>query len=339
MQAVQGLWQSWFWNADPVVRGEIEDTLLAALADAQPDWVESNLHAALYNLADENIRYLYNNWVALLGRDEDRAAAIQGRLAVESQLAGKFARLLTNAPDAQKKRLLTALADFPLRRGDSYDLAGAVKSGPLVYSRIGNDTEQIAFFGSSAALLAKALQPLLDSADAEMRDLARRTALIVRETPFDAVERAAGGRSETVLEVARKIDATPEAADVAKNFHMPPARNVRATTVTPLPASQPLDKAFFEANVQPILTRKGPDGNACVNCHETHTLFNATWDTVRNVVDRRDPENSLLLRKPTATSDAEGVLNARVTAHGGGQRWMKGSPEYETILKWIQGAK
>jgi hypothetical protein len=26
-------------------------------------------------------------------------------------------------------------------------------------------------------------------------------------------------------------------------------------------------------------------------------------------------------------------------AHGGGQRWPKDSPEYQTILKWIEGAK
>jgi hypothetical protein len=339
MQAIQGLWQAWFWNADRVVRGEIEDTVLAALAGPQHPWVESNLHAAIYNLADENIRYLYNNWVALLGREEDRAHAIQGRLAVESQLAGKFAHVLRQGPDAQKKGLLAALAEFPLRRGDAYDLTGTVKPAPLVYGRIGNDIEQIAFFGSSAAILSQALMPLLDSADTEMRDLARRASLLVREMPFDAVERAAGGRSETVLELARKLDSTPDAADVAKAFHVPPPRGPRAAAAAPIPASQPLDRAVFEASVQPILTRKGPDGYACVNCHETHTLFNATWETVRNVVDRRDPENSLLLRKPTSTSDSEGVINAKATAHGGGQRWLKSSAEYETILKWIQGAK
>jgi hypothetical protein len=33
------------------------------------------------------------------------------------------------------------------------------------------------------------------------------------------------------------------------------------------------------------------------------------------------------------------VAAARATAHGGGQRWTKDSPEYETILKWIRGAR
>jgi hypothetical protein len=336
MQAVQGLWQSWFWNADPLVRGEIEDTLIAALAQPQHEWIESNLHAAIYNLADENIRYLYNNWVALLGRPEDRERAIQGRLAVEAQFAGKLAKVLTQGPGEQKKRVLDALAEFPLRRGDVYDLTGTVANVTLAYNRIGNDTEQVEFFGSSAALLAKAMLPLLDSKDTEMRDLARRAALVVREVPFDAVEKAAGGRSETVLELARKLDI--DAPEVAKAFHAPAPRGARASgAAAPIPPSQPLDKAAFEAKIEPILTKKGTDGYACVNCHDTHTLFNGTWDTVRNVVDRRDPENSLLLRKPTSTAESEGVVGARVLAHGGGQRWQKDSPEYETILKWIQG--
>jgi HEAT repeats/Squalene-hopene cyclase C-terminal domain len=335
MQAVQGLWQAWFWNADPAVRGEIEDTVIAALGQPQHEWIESNLHAALYNLADENIRYLYNNWVALLGRPEDRVRAIQGRLGVEAQLAAKIAKVLQQGPDTQKKAVLQALVEFPLRRGDVYDLAGAVKNLPLVYNRIGNDTEQVEFFGSSAALIAKALLPLVSSADGDMRELARRASLMVREVPFEDVEKAAGGRSETVLELSRNLDAN--APDVAKAFHAPPPRARSGVPAPPIPLSQPLNKDVFESKIEPILTKKGSDGYACVNCHETHTLFNATWDTVRNVVDRRDPENSLLLRKPTSTAESEGVVGAKALSHGGGQRWPKDSAEYETILKWIEG--
>ena len=125
LQAIRGLWQAWFWNPGAAVRGQIEDTLLAALAQPQHPWIETNLRAAIYNLADENIRYLYNNWVALLGKPEDRDRAMQGRLAVESQLAVKFAAVLEHGPDAQKKRLLAALAELPLRRGDAYELAAA----------------------------------------------------------------------------------------------------------------------------------------------------------------------------------------------------------------------
>ncbi len=338
LQAIRGLWQSWFWNPSVPLRGRIEDTLLAGLAQPQHPWNEANLRAAVYNLADENIRYLYNNWVALLGRPEDRDRAIQGRLAVESQLAVKFAGVLEHGPDAQKKQLLAALAELPLRRGDAYDLAPAAGlKSPPVYSRIGNDIEQIAFFGSSAAVLSRALLPLLASPDAEMRLLARNASLIVRETSYAPVERAAGGRSESTLELAHQLDADADAAETVRAFHLPPPRNAVPTAIAVVPTT-PLDEAFFRANIEPILQKKGADGYACVNCHNTHTLFNATWSTVKNVIDRKDPENSLLLRKPVSTAESEGVAGAAATAHGGGQRWTKGSPEYETILKWISGA-
>ena len=44
-----------------------------------------------------------------------------------------------------------------------------------------------------------------------------------------------------------------------------------------------------------------------------------------------------VLAEARKTAESEGVANAAATAHGGGQRWPKGSPEYETILKWIAG--
>jgi len=50
-------------------------------------------------------------------------------------------------------------------------------------------------------------------------------------------------------------------------------------------------------------------------------------------------KNSLILRKPTSTSESEGVVNSGILAHGGGVRFAKDSPEYLTILQWIKGAK
>ena len=109
LQAIRGLWQAWFWNADVEVRGKIEDTLLAGLAQPQHSWVESNLHAAIYNLADENIRYLYNNWVALLAKPEDRDRAIQGRLAVGVTARGQIRR----RPGTRTRRSEEAVACGP----------------------------------------------------------------------------------------------------------------------------------------------------------------------------------------------------------------------------------
>jgi hypothetical protein len=344
LEAVQGLWQTWFWNADPQLRGQIEDTVIAGLAGKQDPWVEQNLHAALYNLADENIRYLYNNWIPLLGREQDRDQAIRGRLAIESQLAKKLALALENGPANSKKEILSALAAFPQRRADIYDLSADLSQpSPVVYNRIGNDVEQIAFFGPSAEKLAKALLPLLDSSDPEMRHLAERASLIVRPVRFQTVNALAGSEGASVKLLEAKLDSTPEAADVAKAFHpAPPSKSKTAAypaNWTPHRGNAKLDEAYFHAYVEPIFHTKGPDGYACANCHSTHTLFNATWATVMNVVNTDDPEQSLILRKPTSTAESEGIAGAKQLSHGGGQRFTKDSPQYETILKWIQGAK
>ena len=100
-------------------------------------------------------------------------------------------------------------------------------------------------------------------------------------------------------------------------------------------AKAKLDEAYFRGYVQPILEKRGKDGQACVHCHASHTLFNATWATVANVVDADEPEKSLILVKPTSSSESEGITGANSVAHGGGVRWTKDSPEYTTILDWI----
>ena len=57
------------------------------------------------------------------------------------------------------------------------------------------------------------------------------------------------------------------------------------------------------------------------------------------VVDTANPENSLILRKPTSSSESEGVADSTTLSHGGGVRFTKDSPEYAMILDWILGAK
>ena len=341
IEAIAALWQSWFWNADPAIRGRIEDTVIAELDEPQHPWVEENLKAALYNLGDENIRYLYNNWVTLLPRPEDRERAIRGRLSVEGQLAEKIARVLETGSDAQKKKVLDAIANLPLRRGDIYDLSADLSQpGPVVYSRIGNDIEQIAFFGASAEDISHALLLLLDSPDPELRRLAERASPIVRETNYAMVEKIAGDRGPDTALLMKKISAMPDATDVMAAMLPPsPAGPAPVTQNKSAAAQKRLDQPFFKAYVEPILHKKGKDGYACANCHATHTLFNATWSTVMNVVDTNDPENSLILRKPTSSAESEGIVGSHQLAHGGGVRWPRGSIEYETILQWIKGAK
>ena len=320
----------------------IEDTFLQAMAQPQHVWVERTLREGIYNIADENIRYFYNNWIPLLANAEDRARVIQGRLAVEARLAHKFATVLETGSDLQRKRLLAGLADFHLRRGDVYDLnADPGSIAPLVYSRIGNDVEQSVFFGPSNERLARALLPLLDSKDTEVARLAMRAAPLVRTMKFPGVNELAGPSGESSEKIVQALlKRQPESAEILKAFGRAPAaanpqpEATRARTKYVRP-----DEARFRGYVQPILETRGKDGFACVHCHVSHTIFNGTWSTVTNVVDLNDPENSLLLRKPTSSAESEGTLGSGKLPHGGGIRWEKNSPEYQTILNWIKGAK
>lgn len=118
-----------------------------------------------------------------------------------------------------------------------------------------------------------------------------------------------------------------------------------------------LDYEYFKQNVEPILTAKGADGLACVNCHANHTIFQlrepdefgvlthadsrANYKAATGVVNLADPENSLLLNKPTRRLDDVGVGDSQKLTHGGGLRWptARDSAEYRTILRWIQGER
>jgi len=239
MFAIKGLWQFWFWTPDAKMKSDIEDTLLAKMDKPQPAWIESNLHDAIYNLADENIRYLYNNWVPLLGQEEDRDRAIQGRLSIEARLANKFARVLDRGSDSEKKELLRFLTQFPLRRADVYDLnADLSKEAPPLYNRIGNDIEQIVFFGPSAERLAHSLSNLLDSKDPEVRHLAARAVLLVRKTNFGAVNKIAGETGPEVKLVSLKVESMPEEAEVEKVLNPPAPAGAKGAAGSGCPPSE-----------------------------------------------------------------------------------------------------
>jgi hypothetical protein len=195
------------------------------------------------------------------------------------------------------------------------------------------------FFGFSAERFARALAPLMGSTDPATRKLAQEAALLVREAPFPAVNKLAGDRGAAIQTISDRLDHSPDAAEIAKQYHPPAPRGGARAAVAAQRRELKLDRAYFTAHVEPILHAKGKDGYACADCHATHTLFNATWSTMGNVIDLAQPENSLVLRKPISTSETEGVVGAARLAHGGGQRWVKDSPEYQTILKWIEGAR
>lgn len=343
IQALKGLWQMWFWTPDVQIKALIEDTFLAGLAKPQHAWVERNLQGGIYNLADENIRYLYNNWVPAMARTADQERLIRGRLAHESRLAEKFAGFLEKNNDANRKRLLAALTEFQLRRADTYDLAADPHSvAPPVYNRIGNDIEQIVFFGEANTRLAQALIPLQESPDAELRRLATQAGLLTRDARFSAVTAIAGepGKArETLVDAAKKNVEDPANLELLKAFNAAPRPKVSAGPRGPVSRAARPDESYFRGYVQPILEKRGKDGYACVQCHASHAIFDGTPGKALNVINLESPEDSLILMKPISSAESEGVAGSKQTAHGGGVRFEKDSPEYNTILNWIRGAK
>lgn len=345
-QALKGLWQFWFWTPSEAAKSAIEDTLLTKLDDASHPWVLRNVKEAIYNIADENIRYLYNNWIPLLATEESRTRAIAGRLAHESRLTEKFSTVLEKGSPAQARVLLAALTEFELRRADVYDLKADIHSTfQPTYNRIGNDVEQIVLFGPSNDRFAKALRPYLDSADSDTKRLAHNAAILLRDAPFAAVVKQAGkpgGEREQIF--TKMKERMPETAAALRAAGLAPAEPRRPGTAGPVrraagsSAARP-DDAYFRGYVEPILTTRGKDGYACVHCHASHAIFDGTLGSAQKVINLENPEESLILRKPITDAESEGVVNANKLSHGGGIRFEAGSPEYNTILNWIRGTK
>src|SRR5207302_1487936 len=160
----------------------------------------------------------------------------------------KFATVLDQGPELQKKALLRSLTEFPLRRADIYDLDSELdKTAPPIYNRIGNDIEQIVFFGESADRFAQALSPLLDSSDAEMRRLAAQAVLLVREARFADVNRIAGPPGPAVKAVVARVERLPEAAEVVRALK-PPLPSKTTQSKAPRPSVK-LNEAFFRGYV------------------------------------------------------------------------------------------
>jgi len=167
----------------------------------------------------------------------------------------------------------------------------------------------------------------LNSGDPETRRLALLAGQMLRDAAFGEVSKIAGPPGKEREPILQAVKASHPA---------PPPRTVgtraRAGSARP-------DDDYFRGYVEPVLTTRGKDGQACVHCHASHTLFNATLGSAKNVINLDDPESSLILVKPTSSAETEGIVNAGKAAHGGGVRFEKGSPEYNTILNWIRGAK
>ncbi len=553
MQAAKSLSQWFYWTKDESLQDRIADAFIARMAVNEHPWMRRNLLEGLYSLADENVRYLYNNWIGHLAQKEDRDKAVAGHRESSRKMAERIARALETGNELQREGLLRGLAEFHLRHG-GYTNAGR-------YTRIGNDIETIVFYPEGAAAMERALTPFVNSPDAARRQQAILAAYTLRDNaltnlplavmrrlndpeasiravsnefyralPLKVIESNRREAAETLKELLasnhpeaqiaaldrvktlgaefarnEKFDAevknfvmrTGAGADkktaaaalraladfphlagddqiqqrVASALQSSDAELSRAATQLTLQASSlrdlPLIKAaldtlfetqsapkrrmildlinadtqvgddlrminlladsledreenvrssalnavrrvkslqsnaairaglskltkdpnqrlqglaiamyqgqdggvlldlraeelldynFFVRRVMPLLSGKGADGNACVNCHTTHTIFKLiepdkqgrfTDDQLREnyrsalkVVDMANPENSLLIRKPTGDASQEGLIGSKKTPHGGGMRWNGlTDPAVQTVMEWINGAK
>ena len=84
----------------PGLEGSDRGPLIAGLAEPRHPWVRRNLIEALYIIGDENIRYLYKNWVPSLARAESRRRATEAQHATVNRLGAKYVAALETRQSA-----------------------------------------------------------------------------------------------------------------------------------------------------------------------------------------------------------------------------------------------
>ncbi|MGH9939884.1 MAG: HEAT repeat domain-containing protein, partial [Blastocatellia bacterium] len=173
MQAAKSLTQWFYWTKDEELQDRIADAFIARMAVNEHQWMRRNLLEGFYGLADENVRYLYNNWIGHLARKEDRDKATAGHRESSRRMAERIARALETGNELQREGLLRGLTEFHLRHG-GYTNAGR-------YTRIGNDVETVVFYAEGAPAMERALTPLIDSPDAARRQQAVLAAYTLRD--------------------------------------------------------------------------------------------------------------------------------------------------------------
>ena len=344
MQAVKGLWQFWFWTPDAATKGAIEDTLLAAMAKPQPAWVDEQ--PARRRLQPRRREHPLS--LQQLGAAAGRAGGSRARdprppgggIAAGREIrGGPGAR-----PGTRRRRRCCG-------RSPSFRCAAATstiprptsrKTAPPVYNRIGNDIEQIAFFGEAADRMARgARRRCSDSPIPRCGGWPPRPRCwsATRASATSTASPAPSGPGQATADA--KVEKMPEAAEVAAR---PESAAVRSGCRRQ-PRRRSASHTKARRSLLPRLRRADPhqarQGRLCLRPlpRHAHAVRRHLLDGDATSSTPADPENSLILRKPTSTSETEGVAGSTTLAHGGGVRFTKDSPEYATILEWIKGAK
>ena len=317
-------------------------------------------------------------------RAEAQVAAIERIKAVglESARQEKFdeqiKQFVLNADGKVASAAMRALADFPNLRDDKAietRLAAAIQSSNIQLMR---SAIQLIFAKPEwrePRAIAAALDDLFKTSDTNKRQtilslIADNTKVqddlrlihLISESFDDKDEQVRTAALAAVRRV-RGLSTLPAIRQAVAKIANDPNERLQEQAIAlygdgkPLMTSvRTLDYEFFVARVMPLLAAKGQDGNACVNCHSTHTILKLSppnaagkfseaqlrenYASALRVADLMNPENSLLLRKPISDASQEGVVGAKRTPHGGGPRWTGlDDPAYRTVLEWINGAR
>jgi hypothetical protein len=119
------------------------------------------------------------------------------------------------------------------------------------------------------------------------------------------------------------------------------------TSMTHLAMAQSLDYETYKSSVEPIFAKKRGGHARCVACHSTaNSAFRlqplaegSTWteeqsrsnfETVSRLVNRKNPQASILLKHPLAHEAGGDEF------HSGGRQFLsKDDPDWKTIAAWI----
>lgn len=183
-QAIKGLWRWWYWRADSALRNRIEDQLIARLSEPRHPWVRRNLIEALYIIGDENVRYLYTNWVPSLATQERRDVATEAQHATSNRLGDKYVAALDHGNALQREGVLRAISEFHER--------------PVLGGRVGNDLEPMLVYGDAQGRVSAALIGQMADPDPMIRRLALQALVALRDDRDPALALAVTARQGDV---------------------------------------------------------------------------------------------------------------------------------------------
>jgi hypothetical protein len=193
IESLKALWRWWYRTEDFSLRRQIERAFLerAGVQREQP-LVRLNVAQAIYNILDDNTVQFHSNWLRSMALKQDRERAEAARISeVERPMAQELAAALRRENPTARQTVLTALDYYFLRGG------------------IGNDYDSITFYDHDAAeTMARAILPLLDSADPVISSEALKAAAVARDAQdrdlLLAVMRRLNSGDQQARQVARQ---------------------------------------------------------------------------------------------------------------------------------------